>query len=208
MNAGLPSAAGRHRRDGPIFCYALLFWVYSPYALVLTLGLLLYTLKQSWKSPKFWGTLTLSAPIGLYQLSYVNSLFMTRWVSRGDLGIIQETTQFLLNPVIFLLNGFGLNISFLALIPYTLSKWKQQTLFTKTMLLTFASMLIVWPIWFQRTFSLIIIPTAYITALYVLKVKNKYARATLLSALIIQALLFSLFPVWWMSPINWLNKYW
>lgn len=185
-----------------------LFYIYSPYSLVLIAGILLYLLRFDLKSTKVWATAALSAPIALYQASFINELFISRWISQGDKGIIRETWQFIYNPILFILNGFGVNVISFTLIPYTFWKWKQQTALTKTMLLTFLSMLVVWPIWFQRTFSLIIIPCCYITALYMQRQQNRLTRAALLIILVVQAIIFTLNPVWWMSPISWLNTYW
>jgi hypothetical protein len=188
---------------------AALAYIYSPFSLVLIAGLLGYSLKKSWSSIKVWATAAFSAPMFIYQASFIKSNFTGRWISVGDKGILPETVEFLFNPIGFLLSAFGISLMSFVLIPYSFYKWKEQSRLTKAMLATFLGMLVVWPIWYQRVFSFIMLPCAYITALFIQRQQNRLVKTALLAFLVIQAIVFTLNPVWWpLGPQSWFNQYW
>lgn len=188
---------------------AAMFYTHSPVAIAYTLGLLLYAFKQNRRDMKIWATVAVVAPLILYQATFmVNQMFFNRWIATGDTGILVETQEFLAEPVFWLVNGLGLNIIAFATIPILLRRWKEQSTFTKVMLYSFFGMLIITPVWYQRTFTVLIIPMAYFTALFASMQTSKPLRIILLVALACQAVFFSLMPAWWMSPAPYFNQYW
>jgi len=198
-----------NRKKTFILSNVVMFYIHSPISLAFILGLMIYAFRQDKRESKIWITALIIAPLVVYQATYIfNQVFFDRWFAAGDLGILDETKQFLSNPLFWLLNGLGLNIISFATIPPLLYRWKSQTRFTQIMLYSFFGMLIVAPTWYQRTLTIAIMPIAYFTALTVLGIKNKYLKIILLGALISQAVWFSLTPVWWMSPAPYFDKYW
>jgi len=76
------------------------------------------------------------------------------------------------------------------------------------MVYRFLGMFIVLPTWYQRTLTIAIVPLAYFFALFYSKEENKYLKWFLLAALILQVIIFTAAPVWWMSPPDYFGSFW
>jgi hypothetical protein len=190
---------------------AAMFYTHSPISVAFCLGAFTYIFMKDKKDVKLWGSIAAAAPIVAYQLSYVvgNGGFLSRWVvNGGDTGMSKETAQFLANPAFWTLNGLGLNVIAFAIAFWLLYKWSSQTEFTKVMLLTFFGSYIIFPVWYERVFSISVIPMAFFTGQFILKQKNKYVKMILLVALGVQFAWFFSNPVWLMNPDKNINIYW
>ena len=187
---------------------AATFYSYSPLSIGLTSGLLLYAFRRNKKALKVWATVILVAPIVLYQASFIfNKIVFDRWLSAGDVGMIYETNQFFSNPLFWMLNGLGISIIGLVIIPFAIFKWKQLSEFNKVLLFSLGGFLLLLPIWYMRVFHFAIMPLALFTAQFVLRQKFNL-KYVLLAIIIVQAILFAFVPVWWLSIPPYLDKYW
>jgi ABC-type cobalt transport system substrate-binding protein len=192
-----------------ILSVAIMFYTHSPISIGLTLGLVVYAFMQNRKDMKVWASVLAVAPIVLYQAGFMfNRVFFNRWLAVGDTGVLVETQAFVSNPLFWLMNGLGLNMIAFAAVPWLLYKWKLQSRFTHVMLYSFFGMLVLLPTWYQRILTFAMMPFAFFTVLSIKNIKNRNVRILLVAALVIQAILFALTPVWWMSPPDYFSKYW
>lgn len=192
-----------------VLSIAAMFYTHSPISIALALGFVVYAFRQNHRDLKVWASVVAVLPILLYQGVYVfNQVFFRRWLAVGDTGILPETIEFLSNPLWWMLSGLGVNMIAFAIIPWLLYKWKDQTTFTKVMLYSFFGILIIIPTWYQRTLTFLVMPMTFFTASFVVSLKNRYLQAALFILIFLQLVLFSIFPVWWMSPAEYFTQYW
>lgn len=187
---------------------AATFYSYSPLSIGLTFGLLLYAFKKNRRDFKVWAVVILVVPLVLYQASFsLNQVAFGRWISAGDMGNTTEMRQFLFNPLFWMVNGLGISIVGLILIPLALFKWKEQSELDKIFLFSLLGFLCLLPIWYMRVFHFAIMPLALFTAKFVLKQKFD-VKNILLAFIIVQAVFFALIPVWQLSFPSYFDQYW
>lgn len=186
---------------------AAIFYVHSPACLALVLGSLIVLVKKhKWKLIAVSTLIVL--PILLFQAYFmVNAAVMNRWVARGDLGLYTDTVKFMSNPFFWTLNDLGFSVIGLALIPVYLRKFDKLSGFARLMLWSFFGFLIIFPVRYQGTFHYMVMPLAYLAAKKV-REQNNLVKLVLLGIICFQVVLFMVYPVFWMSPPEYLETYW
>jgi len=186
-----------------------MFYLYSPIALALVLGMVVYKLRQKLFNCQVLAIALMVAPLLLYQATYTlrsNSDIYGRWIRVGDTGLFSETKDFFLNPVFFLWTGLGVSVIGLGLAGYKLYKYRGLAEFDKLMLLSFLGFLIMMPVWYQRVFQVAVVPLAFFTAQFIAS-RQREVKLALVLFVLWQAVIFSLFE-FFMSPPPYLWKYW
>jgi len=185
----------------------VMFYVYSPLALALVLGLLVFKLKQKLLNREVLAIAILVAPLLFFQCYHMMSgNIYNRWLRVGDTGILTETQDFVLNPLFFLWTGLGVSMVGFGLIVKKFFNYRKLADFDKLMVLSFLGFLVMAPIWYARVFQVVIVPLAFFTAKFV-GGHNRYVKLFFVALIIWQTVVFS-FWSFWMSPPPYLWKYW
>lgn len=187
---------------------AAIFYLHSPISIAVGAGTLFYLFRKNKKDVRIWATIAVVAPIMLYQANFMfNQVFLDRWITSGDTGIITETRDFWANPLFWLLNGLGIALSGLAVAGYYVRKHAELSPFVKLMLYSFFGFFLAWPTWQMRVFQFAVIPMALFTARESTRLDPRL-RWVLVGAVVAQAIIFSVMPVFWQSFPPYFDKYW
>jgi hypothetical protein len=191
-----------------ILATALMFYTHSPISLALCLGFWVYLFHKNRYDKKLWLSIAACVPISLYQLAYMFSMnIMNRWVVHGDLGIYVETQLFLASPLVWLAMYAGLNLLAIPSIPFLAKRWNQTSEFLHLLVYSMVGMMIIFPIWYQRTLSYILVPFAVIVAYQAGKLKP-WLKPLFYMALLFQFAVWAALPHWWVAPLQNFNGWW
>lgn len=185
-------------------------YLYSPYVLFLYAAPAVFTLRDKLRKQTYFAALA-SVPMFLIQFqTIIRYDFISRWMSGGDIGLALDTARFKANPIWWTTALLGFGIVGLYLLPFFIWKWKSQSRFTQMMIVTFGFSMILFPVWWARTFDYIVIPLSILTAVGAAKVQNPKLRA-----LMVVVILVSFVFNYWSPQVpqnrEWLKciwKYW